>query len=68
MNDQELLGLNHHIKQARRLWAASFGVVVALIIGILIGMFYTEGRVLDDCKYSGVYRVGTQSFTCIRKM
>jgi hypothetical protein len=68
MNDQELLGLQHHIKQGKRLWAASFGVVISLIAGIMLGMYYTEGRILDDCKYSGVYRVGTQAFTCIRKM
>lgn len=52
----------------RRLWANSMGTVVALIVGVLLGIVYKQGDIIEDCRYAGSFRVGTQAFNCQRKM
>ena len=52
----------------RRGWAASMGVVFALVIGIVAGVVWARGEIIDDCKYAGSFRVQTQAFTCVRKI
>ena len=49
-------------------WAASMGVVIALIIGLLLGIVYKQGDIIDDCKYAGSFRVHSQAFNCQRKI
>lgn len=52
----------------KRVWADSMGVVIALVVGILLGIIYKQGDIIDDCKYSGSFRVHSQSFNCQRKI
>ena len=52
----------------RKVWAGSMGVVIALVLGVLIGIVYKQGDIIEDCKYSGAFRVHTQAFTCVRKI
>jgi hypothetical protein len=44
------------------------GVVLALVVGVLGGVTWARGEILEDCKYAGAFRVHTQSFTCVRRM
>ena len=44
------------------------GVVFALVIGIVAGVLWARGEIIDDCKYAGSFRVQTQAFTCVRKI
>jgi high-affinity Fe2+/Pb2+ permease len=52
----------------RAVWAESLGVVIALVLGILIGVLYRQTDITEDCRYSGSFRVGTQAFNCQRRM
>jgi len=52
----------------RRVWAGAMGVVLALVVGVLGGVTWARGEILEDCKYAGAFRVHTQSFTCVRRM
>ncbi len=52
----------------KKLWAASLGIILALAIGFGGGMLYVEGRIIDDCRFSGVFRIGLQVFNCGRRM
>lgn len=65
---QEVLGISDMTKKFNTWWAKSFGVILAILLGILIGTFMNRGAILDDCKFNGVFRIGDQSFTCVRKM
>lgn len=57
-------------KQAKdwivRHWAKSLGPILALIIGILIGVLMVESRIIEDCKYMKNFRFGNQAFNCTR--
>ncbi len=55
-------------KWVRRHWAKAMAPIFALVIGVMAGMLVTEGRILDDCKYSSSFRIGTQSFNCGRRI
>jgi hypothetical protein len=50
------------------MWAVSMGIVVALVVGFLLGIVYKQGDIIDDCKYAGSFRVHSQAFTCVRKI
>ena len=52
----------------QKLWSRSMGTIIALIIGMMAGLLIKEGTIIDDCKYTNTFRVGTQSFTCQRRM
>jgi hypothetical protein len=52
----------------RKVWAGSMGVVIALVVGFLLGIVYKQGDIIDDCKYAGSFRVHSQAFTCVRKI
>lgn len=52
----------------KRVWAGSMGVVVALVLGIILGVVYKQGDIIDDCKYAGSFRVHSQAFNCQRKI
>lgn len=47
-------------------WKTSLGIIVALVLGVLIGTLIVEWRVVDDCKYLKNFRFGNQAFTCVR--
>ena len=66
--ENELLDLKRIGDWIKRTWAASLGIFIALVLGILIGIVYKQGDIIDDCKYTGNFRVHSQAFTCIRKM
>ncbi len=52
----------------KKLWSASMGVAIALVIGVVAGVTWSRGEIIDDCKYAGSFRVHTQAFTCVRKI
>ena len=52
----------------KKTWAGSMGVVIALVIGILLGIVYKQDDIQEDCKYSGSFRVHTQAYNCQRKI
>ena len=57
------------ISAAAKSWLArSIWCLVALAAGVLLGITYGEGRIIDDCRFSNSFRVGTQAFNCQRKM
>lgn len=49
-------------------WANAMGVVIALMLGIVFGIMYKQGDIMDDCKYAGSFRVHSQAFNCQRKI
>jgi hypothetical protein len=53
---------------AKKVWAGSMGVILALLTGLAVGWVYGRGDLVEDCKYSGAFRVGTQAFICTRKI
>ena len=67
-NNDELIGIKDFIFKFRGWWAASFGIVVALILGILIGILMTESKIINDCKYISNFRIGDSGYTCARKI
>ena len=52
----------------KRTWAASFWPLFALLCGSLIGVLVATSRIIEDCKYSGSFRVDSQAFNCQRKI
>lgn len=52
----------------KKLWSGSMGVVVALVLGVLLGVVYKQGDIVEDCRYAGSFRVHSQAFTCVRKI
>lgn len=50
-----------------KLWGRSFWVLLALLIGYMLGEGVTEKRVLDDCRYSNSFRVGYLAYSCARR-
>ena len=63
----DLIQVKDWVKKMRTMWAASLGVVLALIAGVLIGMLAVEGRIINDCKYIGNFRIGDQGYACSRR-
>ena len=52
----------------KMVWSESMGIVIALVIGLLLGVVYKSGDIIDDCRYSGSFRVHSQAFNCQRKI
>ena len=52
----------------KRIWAAAFWPLFALLLGVLIGVLATTGSIINDCKYAGAFRVDSQAFTCQRRI
>ena len=55
-------------KWVKEIWANSMGAIIALVVGILLGIVYKQGDIMDDCKYAGSFRVHSQAFNCQRKI
>jgi hypothetical protein len=64
----ELIDVPKMYESFRKQWAKSFFIVVALLIGVLIGMVIIRSEILADCKFMGAFRIGDQSFNCTRKI
>ena len=62
----ELIDLTKLQNWIQSKWRASLGIIVALTLGILIGILSVEWRVIDDCKYLKSFRFGNMAFNCVR--
>lgn len=65
---EELIDIKKIKSVSQKVWTKSMGIIIALLIGIGSGLLMKEGTIIEDCKYSGSFRVGTQSFSCQRKI
>lgn len=45
-------------------WYRSLAVTVAAVIGFASGSALEEKLIVDDCKFMGSFRDGTQVFSC----
>ena len=68
MNGHPLIEWKKIKAWVKSVWAESLGVVIALVIGIIFGIVYKQGDIIDDCKYAGSFRVHSQAFNCQRKI
>lgn len=68
MNGHPLIEWKRFKAWCKSAWAESLGVVIALIIGLVLGIVYKQGDIIDDCKYAGSFRVHSQAFNCQRKI
>lgn len=66
--DHPLIEWNKLVDSVKTLWAKSMAAIVALVIGSLIGIVYNQNEIVEDCKYTGSFRVHTQAFNCQRRM
>lgn len=51
-----------------QVWAKSLVAALMFFFGMVIGEDKAESRIISDCKYSNVFRVGVQAFNCQRKI
>lgn len=65
LEEKERKVLYEKLKQT---WAKSFWPLLALLLGILIGVLSATNEIINDCKFAGSFRVDTQAFTCQRKI
>ena len=63
----ELIDMNKLWASFQKKWAKSFFVLLALILGVLIGMAIIRNSIESDCQYLQAFRVGDNSYTCTRK-
>lgn len=68
MNGHPLIEWVKIKKFIKDVWSNSMGVVIALLLGVLLGIVYKQGDIIDDCKYAGSFRVHSQAFNCQRKI
>lgn len=68
MNGHPLIEWAKIKKWCKETWASSLGVVIALVVGVLLGIMYKQTDIMEDCKYSGSFRVHTQAYNCQRKI
>lgn len=50
------------------IWAKSLAAFIAFFFGLLVGSVNTESRIINDCKFAGVFRVDIQAFACQRRI
>lgn len=68
MSHPALIELSKIKKAFQGAWANSLGIVVALILGLILGVTYKQNDIMEDCKYSGSFRVHSQAYNCQRKI
>ena len=68
MNGHPLIEWRKFVAWLKSTWAESLGAVIALIVGLLLGVMVKQNDIVDDCRYAGSFRAGTQAFNCQRKM
>lgn len=64
----ELINIKDFILKFKGWWAASLGIVIALILGIAIGILIVESKIINDCKFLSAFRIGDQGYTCQRRI
>ena len=40
------------VNALRKAWSGSMGIVIALVVGALLGIVYKQNDIQEDCKYS----------------
>ena len=68
MNNHPLIEWIKIKRFIKDVWSNSLGVVIALLLGLMFGIVYKQGDIIDDCKYAGSFRVHSQAFNCQRKI
>lgn len=68
MNHPSVTEWQKIVRAVRGAWTNMMGAIIALVVGILLGIVYKSGDIIDDCKYSGSFRVHSQAFNCQRKI
>ena len=68
MNNHPLIEWAKIKRFIKDVWSNSLGVVIALLLGLMFGIVYKQGDIIDDCKYAGSFRVHSQAFNCQRKI
>ena len=68
MNNHPLIEWAKIKRFIKDVWSNSLGVVIALLLGLVFGIVYKQGDIIDDCKYAGSFRVHSQAFNCQRKI
>ena len=68
MNNHPLIEWIKVKRFIKDVWSNSLGVVIALLLGLMFGIVYKQGDIIDDCKYAGSFRVHSQAFNCQRKI
>jgi hypothetical protein len=48
----------------RTKWRTSFGAILLVVLAFFFGMTYQMKVTTDDCKFSGVFRDGYQTYNC----
>ena len=66
MND--LVNLKKIWDEAVEKWRTSFGAILLAVITFFIGMQVQHKFIVDDCKFSGVFRDGAQAYSCQQVM
>ena len=66
--NNELISIKDFILKFKGWWAASLGMVVALVLGVIIGILSVESKIINDCKYINNFRIGDQGYSCQRKI
>lgn len=51
-------------KQCTTLWGKSLGAVTLMVLAYFIGGAVERKSLVDDCKFAGAFRDGTQPFIC----
>jgi len=64
----ELINMKDFVLKFKGWWAASLGIVVALILGIIIGILVVESKIINDCKFLNAFRIGDQGYNCQRRI
>jgi hypothetical protein len=60
----ELINYKQIWKKAVDKWRNSFGSVLLVVVAFLLGMVYQNKLIVDDCKFSNVFRDGSISYNC----
>lgn len=45
-------------------WRTSFGCIVIAVIAFVFGMLVQEKVIVEDCRFMGSFRDGTQAYNC----
>lgn len=55
-------------ERMKTIWMGAFWPIVALLVGLFLGNYSAEQRVIDDCRFSDAFRVMHQAYNCSRRM
>lgn len=51
-------------RQCTALWGKSMGAVALIVLSFFIGGAVERKSLVDDCKFAGAFRDGSQPFLC----